>query len=145
MSFADSECWDPFMVLLRGKVTHEALDATGKCSWTVIEPAIEVLSACLPTMAPFLNIRTHLNSLRSTLRSLFSSHKDSRSQQSRTNNSSCQFRVIDKAYENHILNLNAECETNASATLSHQQVSSDQIPLKAIVIRHDLAWEEESR
>lgn len=29
-----------------------------------MEPAIEVLSACLPTMGPLLNLRLHLNSLR---------------------------------------------------------------------------------
>lgn len=28
---------------------------TEKCSWTVVEPALYVLSACLPTMAPFIH------------------------------------------------------------------------------------------
>ena len=33
---------------------------TGVCTWATLEPAIEVLSACLPTLAPLLHMRPKL-------------------------------------------------------------------------------------
>ncbi|KAL9117370.1 MAG: hypothetical protein Q9187_006091, partial [Circinaria calcarea] len=45
---------------------------TSISSWTAVEPAIEVLSVCLPAMAPFLHIHRTLAELRTSLRSFLS-------------------------------------------------------------------------
>ena len=77
-SLDDITCETKFLLAAPMNLDSNVLlstDSTGKCSWTVVEPAVEVLSACLPTMAPFLNGGRNLSKLRSSLRSLFSSHK----------------------------------------------------------------------
>ncbi|KAL9119624.1 MAG: hypothetical protein Q9187_003824 [Circinaria calcarea] len=121
------------------------LDATGKCSWTVIEPAIEVLSACLPTMAPFLNRPTHLANFRSTLRSMISPNKSSRSEQLRTSASKHQFRDVDNFNKTCTHDSLSDHTGKVAAIPPSQPVASDQIPLNSIVVTQDFAWSEESR
>ncbi|KAI9667984.1 MAG: hypothetical protein M1821_000804 [Bathelium mastoideum] len=52
---------------------------TSIASWTCVEPGVEVLSASLPAMAPFLRGRRFLSELGSSLRGMFSSSKRSKS------------------------------------------------------------------
>ena len=43
--------------------------SSGIDSWTAVEPAIEVLSVCLPTMAPFLHGHKAVQEIRAAVRS----------------------------------------------------------------------------
>ena len=111
------------------------LDGTGKCSWTVIEPAIEVLSACLPTMAPFLSMSTHWPNLRSSLRSLLSSSRH------RSQSEIDPYRSFNdtSGYQ-----YGAEVKSQAIGRPSKKQASeSDEVPLKSIKVRQDLDWMSE--
>ena len=60
------------LVYLAQEDLNDVTYQTEKCSWTVIEPAFYVLSACLPTMAPFLHQGSRSGKRHSRLRaSLF--------------------------------------------------------------------------
>ena len=118
-----------------------SIDSTGKCSWTVVEPAIEVLSACLPTMAPFLNAGLHISKLRSSLQSLFSSHKSSQSSSiiGRRGQYSGGFNEY-KLRPDHIAEVNSAAQAGSFGKAGSE---SDEIPLKSIGIRQDMDWREE--
>ncbi|KAI9694169.1 MAG: hypothetical protein M1822_003440 [Bathelium mastoideum] len=65
-------------VIVRAKL-EDITWYTSIASWTCVEPGIEVLSASLPAMAPFLHGRRFLSELGSSLRGMFSSSKRSKS------------------------------------------------------------------
>ena len=118
-----------------------SIDSTGKCSWTVVEPAIEVLSACLPTMAPFLNAGRHISKLRSSLRSLFSSHKSSQSgsiigRRGQYSGGLDEYNLR----PDHIAEVNSAAQAGPYGKV---RAESDEIPLKSIGIRQDMDWREE--
>ena len=52
-----------------GTSDYSIQDSTAIGDWSLIEPAVEVFSASLPTMTPFLNVRLQWNKLRSSLSS----------------------------------------------------------------------------
>ena len=117
------------------------IDSTDKCSWTVVEPAIEVLSACLPTMAPFLNAGRRISKLRSSLRSLFSSHKSSQSV-SIVGRRGQHSGGLDEnnLRPDHLAEVNFAAQAGSSGK---GRSKSDEIPLKSIGIRQDMDWMEE--
>ena len=51
-------------------------DSTAIGDWSLIEPAVEVFSACLPTLTPFLNMHIQWKKIRSSLRSHFHSSRN---------------------------------------------------------------------
>ena len=120
--------------------THAHLysDATAKCSWTVMEPAVEVFSACLPTMAPLLHARVRLlESLKSTFRSLI------RFRGSPTRSTS----PIPSQYDceaNNDPGLRPDLHdriivSKASAKTPYERdTDSDEIPLRGIKVERDL-------
>ena len=56
---------------------YTVLGYTSIVSWTIIEPAIEVLSVSLPVMAPFLHVKKVLAEIQTYLRPLRSLTKQS--------------------------------------------------------------------
>ena len=110
--------------------------STGKCSWSVLEPALEVLSACLPTLAPVLHLRPQLGaSLRSPIqwqpRSHTSEPSDKNRYSSSTSNQSTMFEGP-----------NSRVEANISAGPS-RPFDFDVLPLRSIAVTHDVKWQEE--
>ena len=57
-------------------ITYEFLDQAALINVTIIEKAIELMSACLPVMAPFLHMHAVLSDVRAFFRSLLSSYKN---------------------------------------------------------------------
>lgn len=121
------------LVVLLQENQEDITYSTGKSSWTLVEPAIEVLAACLPTMAPLFHIGEHLPRLRTFWRALFSScqspdaHQDGRMDER-------MFRP----------NRNAAITSTAQGrSLDEQGLESDEVPLKSIGVRHELDWTEE--
>lgn len=138
----DITCKSPQFNSPKATLTHQDLtDKTSKCSWTVVEPAIEVLSGCLPTMAPLLNVGPHLKKFSSIVRSPFTSRgrtsevsdsKISRSQYSRELND-----VKLRPEEN------ATMVSGASAKrCGDGSEYDDSVPLHSIMVRQDVDWRE---
>ena len=134
----ESHYFDSFNAL----ITHPGLsDKTSKCSWTVVEPAVEVLSGCLPTMAPLLNMRTHLKNLSSILRSPFSSHSrtsgsgDTKTNRSQYSRELSELKLRPDGDATTVSGASAKRSVNASD-------DSDLVPLHSIMVRKDVDWRE---
>ena len=102
-----------------------------------MEPAVEVFSACLPTMTPLAHTRIHLKSLTSALRSLVSSRRSSPGQ---SHNDT----------ESHPPTLRPDrlegIFTHAATKPSFERdTDSDEIPLRSIKVQRDVQWEEMRR
>ncbi len=67
----DVTCKSIFHKLHR-RLVDLCVGSSGIDSWTAVEPAIEVLSVCLPTMAPFLHGHKAVQEIRSAIRSALS-------------------------------------------------------------------------
>ena len=102
---------------------------TSLCSWVVVEPAIEVLSVCLPAMAPFLQVRKVLADLRTSLRSLLSLQRSSKADSRHT------FHQMDKYNENFIPD---KKERRLRAVASQDNSASTHLPLQSIMVRRNL-------
>ena len=116
------------------------LDSTGLVSWTVVELAIEVLSACLPTMAPLTKLKQHLPKVRDSLRALFSSHKPSQQDDLR-GREQCK-RDLDQ----QVLRPDRNAKVKSTAhggTFGERELGSDIIPLNSIGFKQDIDWIEE--
>ena len=118
------------LVVLIGQ-GHDITYRTGICSWSVLEPAVEVFSACLPTLAPMLHMRPRLGtSLRSPLqwekRSRISEPSANKRYSGTRSNKGTMFEGI-----------NHRMESNASAD-PFQDVEIDQIPLRPISKTYDV-------
>ena len=96
---------------------------------------MEVLSACLPTMAPFLTMRDHWSNIRSAFRSLLPSSR----QKSKTNSN------LGRGFDNPFgQQQGVELKSEITARHSDEQKSeSDYVPLRSIKMRHDLDQMEE--
>ena len=119
-------------------------DKTSLSSWTVIEPAVEVVSGCLPTMAPLLNIRIHLKDFSSIFRSSFSGRR-SRSKTAVSDNSQRMY-----GYELHQLKLRPDQDTAMVSEASVKRsvitgTEEDLVPLHSIMVRKDMNWEETTK
>ncbi|MCJ1379674.1 hypothetical protein MMC17_002776 [Xylographa soralifera] len=114
--------------------------STPKTSLTVVEPAVELLSACLPTMASFLHLRTRLSELRSKVSLLFSSQRNPVSPNA---DSKRHFQNIKPTCKELHLYSNSELRPTITAASRYSVSQTDQIPLHAIMVRNDMAWEEE--
>ena len=116
-------------------------DKTSKCSWTIVEPALEVLSGCLPTMAPLLHMRTHLHHLSSILRSSF----HSRSTTSGLDDTKTKRRDYRHELNETKLRLGGEPAVISGASAKHFEsasVEDDLVPLHSIKVRNDVEWKE---
>ena len=132
------QCFDLFNALL----THlGTIDKTSLSSWTVVEPAVEVLAGCLPTMAPLLNIGVYLKNLSSILRSPFTSRsRTSGSGDTKTNRSQYSRELND-------LKLRPDGEvTMVSGASAKRSVNAseddDLVPLHSIMVRQDVDMKE---
>ena len=67
----DVTCMSIFYKLPR-RLVNLYPGSSGIDSWTAVEPAIEVLSVCLPTMAPFLHGHKAVQEIRAAIRSALS-------------------------------------------------------------------------
>lgn len=67
----DVTCMSIFYKFQR-QLVNLCLGSSGIDSWTAVEPAIEVLSVCLPTMAPFLHGHKAVQEIRAAIRSALS-------------------------------------------------------------------------
>ena len=117
------------------------IDKTSKCSWTVVEPAVEVLSGCLPTMAPLLHMRSHTKHFISTLRSSF----NSRSNTSGSDDTKNHRREYRHELNETKLRLGGEPATISGASAKRSEsasVEDDFVPLHSIKVRNDVEWEE---
>ena len=91
-------------------------------------------------MASFLHLRTHLSELRAKVRLFFSSQRSLLSPEA---DSRPQFPDIKHPGREVYANAKHELRPTITATGRHSAEQTDQIPLHAIMIRNDMAWEEE--
>ncbi|KAL8782767.1 MAG: hypothetical protein Q9195_009572 [Heterodermia aff. obscurata] len=135
------------LTVLLNENLEDVTYSTGKASWTVVEPAIEVLSACLPTMAPLVKLNRHLPpKVRDSLRSRFSPPKSSQRQQQddlRGYQKQCR-----QDWDSEILRPAQTAQVTSTAashgnTFDECESGSDDVPLNSIGFRQDLQWTEE--
>ncbi|KAL9120825.1 MAG: hypothetical protein Q9187_002616 [Circinaria calcarea] len=109
--------------------------------WSLIEPAVKILSACLPTMTPFLNIRIHWEQLRSSFHNNFRSN---RSSHERSQSNLRQFQHIPKSNVNgakpEVDKGGLAKERPSTPTVGNP--SPDDMHLRSIMVRHDITWTE---
>ena len=121
---------------------RRTLDETTICSWTVVEPAVAVLSGCLPTMAPLLKVRMHPRVYFSSIFHL--------SFHSRGRTSGSDEKGVDQGQYSRELNQpklgphhDATLISKASARpRGEQSEDSDLVPLQSIMVREDMEWGE---
>lgn len=115
-------------------------------NWSLIEPAVEVLSACLPTMAPLLNPKQYLTRLRESIRTLLGRSKPS---SARSTYSAHPFQQITLSRDAQIQFPprveQSSFATNATADHATVGANTDDIPLRSIMVRHDMEWSERQR
>lgn len=116
-------------------VADELLGNTGIYIWIVIEPAVEVLSVSLPSMAPFLHGRKVLADLRTYFRSLLSTR---RSSESKTRHI---FYNMDESSDKFAPN-NTQWKSTTAALQNVAAVAH--FPLQSIVVKRDLEQEQEN-
>ena len=117
-------------------------DETSICSWTLIEPAIEVLSGCLPTMAPLLKVRIHP---KAHFSSIFHLSFYARGWSSASDSSKPNHGQYSRELNKPTLwpRDGATLTSNASARpQGNQTEDSDLLPLQSIVVRKDIDWRE---
>lgn len=116
-------------------------DSTSICTWTLVEPAVEVLSGCLPTMAPLLKLRIHPRAYISPIFRLpfFSStSNDKRARRGPHSREPNHPKLW--PYNDTII------VSNVSAAPRHNgSEDSDLVPLQAIMVRQDVEWKETQR
>lgn len=138
----DVTCKPQSFHLLNALLTTTAnADKTSKCSWTIVEPALEVLSGCLPTMAPLLHMRTHLQNFSSMLRSSF----NSRSITSGLDDTKTSRREYRHELNETKLRLGGEPAVISGASAKRFEsadVEDDLVPLHSIKVRNDVEWKE---
>ena len=127
----------PVIPLIRTGYTGK----TSFSSWTVVEPAIEVFSGCLPTMAPLLQVGKYLKRRGWTCRSPFTLRRSKPGQNSTEEN---------RNQRNRELRLRPDVTTNinsdATAKRSESAVEDDDlVPLHSILVRRDLVFVETRR
>ena len=115
------------------------LDSTAIGDWSLIEPAVEVVSASLPTMTPFLNLRLQWTRLRSSLRSAFRSSRGAG-----PTDSGHDFHEIPNIYRRDRLNGESGPVTDVSATTGDEGKSVEDIgiPMHSIAVRQEMQWSE---
>ena len=131
----------PFHLLNALLIITANVDKTSKCSWTVVEAAVEVLSGCLPTMAPLMHMRTHLKHLSSVLRSAL----NSRSITSGLDDTKASRREYRHELNETKLRLGGEPAIISGASAKRSEsagVEDDLVPLHSIKVRNDLEWKE---
>lgn len=117
-------------------------DETTICSWTLIEPAIEVLSGCLPTMAPLLKVRIHLGARFSSIfrLSFYARGRSSASDSSKPNQGQYSRELNKPTLWPHD---GATLTSKASGRPQGNEIEdSDLVPLQSIVVRKDIDWRE---
>lgn len=117
-------------------------DETTICSWTLIEPAIEVLSGCLPTMAPLLKVRIHPRARFSSIfrLSFYARGRTSASDGSNPNQGQYSRELNKPRLWPHD---GATLTSKASARpQDNQSEDSDILPLQSIIVRKDIDWRE---
>lgn len=127
----------------RRKANKPFADSTAIGEWALIELSIEILCACLPTMTPFLHIRTHCNQLRSG----FPYRKSRGSSSDAGNDSQQQLKRPNVLFKDSIqYRPNSFPGSVNTATVSAVPRCSrdlDDIPLRSILVKKDLDWTEE--
>ncbi|MCJ1404062.1 hypothetical protein MMC11_007287 [Xylographa trunciseda] len=103
---------------------------TSVCSWTAVEPAIEVLSVCLPAMAPLLQIRKVVTYIRTSLGSAVTLRKTSRPDRGHS------FHNMDK-YNQDFVPRHEQWSSIAAGTDRHTEPAAG-FPLRGIVVTRDL-------
>ncbi|KAG7004638.1 hypothetical protein G7Y79_00024g055880 [Physcia stellaris] len=102
--------------------------------WSLIEPAVEVLSASLPTMTVFYNVRQHFATLLSVLRSSTRGAKGSK-------DGSRGFHEIQSPGMQHL----PSGPVTAIAGLDGRTERERDVPMHAIAVRQEVQWDERSR
>ncbi len=113
------------------KIADGHIGYTSICSWTAVEPAIEVLSVSLPVMAPFLHIGKVFAELRTSLLSFFTLRKSQKSDTGGT------FHEINKANKTFASN---GSQWTSTAVANQEAPGSEPIPLHSIVVADRLEW-----
>lgn len=134
----------PSLLLHINLALSKVTDSTAIGDWSLVELAVEILSACLPTMTPFLHIRRHWSQLQSSFRYGKRAGRNS----DMANDRSQPFKRPRISFKDSIQYrpdtiLSPETSIKASAALPRSSRELDDVPLRTILVTQDLDWTEE--
>ena len=121
-----------FILQMTMNTDYAILDSTAIGDWSLIEPAVEVFSASLPTMTPFLHVRLQWNKLRSSLHS--ASSKSSKAG-----------KFTGKDHKFHEIQSAERQDPSNGESGPVADVSGTAIPMHSIAVRQEMQWSESQR
>lgn len=108
-------------------------------NWSLIEPAVEVVSASLPTMTPFLNVRLQWTKLRSSLLSVFRSSRGA----GLTDSGHGVHEIQNVDGQNHSKGESGPVtDVSTTAGLGQKMAEGIEIPMHSIAVRQEMKWSE---